>query len=67
MGATSTLRVGGVETMTVDSLMCRGCGQFVRAVERDESLVPLPDDCPACHCTEFKDVHSGNVIRSDGW
>jgi predicted nucleic acid-binding Zn-ribbon protein len=45
--------------------MCRHCGHFVVAVERDGALVPLRDECPECGGTEFKDVHRGTVVRSD--
>ncbi len=46
-------------------VMCRGCGEFVRAKTEDEDIAPLRDECPHCGGVEFKHNDSGTIIRTD--
>lgn len=46
-------------------VMCRACGNFVQALERNGELEPLRDDCPQCGGTEFKDNDTGAAIRTE--
>lgn len=48
----------------MDMLMCRSCGRFVQAFPDGDSLIPRTDACPDCGGTEFKDLDSGDVIRT---
>ena len=47
-------------------VMCLGCGEFTRAIERDGGLVPLTDECSSCGGTEFKHTSTGTRVRADG-
>lgn len=49
----------------MNQLMCRACGEFVQAFLDDDTLVPRIDDCPSCGGTEFKDVHSDQIVYTD--
>lgn len=51
--------------MSPSMLMCRACGNFVRAVEEDGTLVPIKDSCPECGGTEFKDNNAESDERID--
>lgn len=51
--------------MATSMLMCRVCGHFVKALERNGVLAPIAGMCPECDGTEFKDIHTGMVVRSD--
>ena len=44
-------------------LMCRSCGEFTGAAKKEESLVPLKDECPDCGGKEFKNIHTEEVIQ----
>jgi predicted nucleic acid-binding Zn-ribbon protein len=45
-------------------VMCRACGTFVQAWERDGKLTPRRGDCPDCGGTEFK--HDATETRVSG-
>ena len=49
-----------------EMLMCRECGNFVEAVERDGVLVPCSNECPECDGVEFKHIHTDTVVRAGG-
>lgn len=51
--------------VSMDMLMCRGCGQFVPAFEADGNLTPVPDACPECDGVEFRDVQANTLVRAD--
>lgn len=44
--------------MSPDMVMCRGCGNFVTAVENDGSVTPLSEECPKCEGVKFEDIHT---------
>lgn len=46
-------------------LMCRLCGEFIRAIPDGDTLLPKQEKCPDCGGTEFKDNESGRIIRLD--
>lgn len=46
-------------------LMCRDCGQFAAALKDGESLSPASDTCQHCESARFKNVHTGETIRTD--
>lgn len=45
--------------------MCRSCGEFVQAWEREGELTPRTDECPACGSTEFKHNSTGTILYAD--
>lgn len=49
----------------MNQLMCRSCGEFVVAARDGEALAPIPDTCPECKGTEFKDIDSDRVVQID--
>lgn len=51
--------------MTIPLVMCRSCGEFVRALVEGEIRIPQVEKCPECGGTEFKDLHSETVVRRD--
>lgn len=46
-------------------VMCRSCGEFVQAWEREGELTCRTDECPACGATEFKHPPTGTVLDAD--
>jgi RNA polymerase subunit RPABC4/transcription elongation factor Spt4 len=46
-------------------LMCRSCGEFVRATTADEEFVPMVDSCPDCGGVEFMHNATGTIVCVD--
>ena len=59
------IATGPLYTEVSEMLMCRGCGNFVTAVDREGSITPLSDECPECGGVEFEHIHTETVVRSD--
>lgn len=50
----------------MDLVMCVSYGEFVQAVEEDDRLVPLNDECPDCGGRTFKDNATETGLTTDG-
>lgn len=46
-------------------VMCLACGEFTRATEGDDGLVPLTDECSSCGGGKFKHNSTGTKLRAD--